>query len=92
LIIKDNMPSTTHSEFGHDTEALEVAKAFAQGIKGKTVLVTGANKGGIAFTTLQAFVCSQSRHDPTVLKNTRLLNLQPALLSQAELLLGLLRS
>lgn len=50
------MPSTTYSEFGHDTEALDVAKAFAEGIHGKTIVVTGANSGGIGFTTLQAFV------------------------------------
>lgn len=50
------MPSTTYAEFGHDTEGLEVAKAFADGIRGKTILVTGANSGGIAYTTLEAFV------------------------------------
>ncbi|KAL1593179.1 hypothetical protein SLS60_010787 [Paraconiothyrium brasiliense] len=56
------MPSTTHSEFGHDTEALEVAKAFADGIRGKTIIVTGANSGGIGFTTLQAFASQSPAH------------------------------
>lgn len=51
------MSSTTHAEFGANTEALEVAKAFADGIKGKTVLVTGVNVNGIGFTTAEAFVC-----------------------------------
>lgn len=50
------MPSTTHPEFNINTEGLEVAKAFSDGIRGKTVLVTGGNTGGIGFTTCQAFV------------------------------------
>lgn len=50
------MPSTTHPEFNANTEALEVAAAFADGIRGKTVLVTGVNKGGIGYTTAEAFV------------------------------------
>ncbi|KAK7749299.1 hypothetical protein SLS62_008268 [Diatrype stigma] len=53
------MPFTTHPEFNANTEALEVAKAFADGIRGKTVIVTGVNRGGIGFTTAQAFA-SQS--------------------------------
>src|SRR5690242_1858298 len=59
------MPSTTHPEFGHDTEGLEVAKAFADQIRGKTILVTGANSSGIAYTTLEAFVSiNPSLHTP----------------------------
>jgi hypothetical protein len=54
------MPSTTYAEFGHDTEALEVAKVFADGIRGKTIIVTGVSSGGIGYTTLQAFVRLQS--------------------------------
>ncbi|KAL2024222.1 hypothetical protein VTK56DRAFT_9378 [Thermocarpiscus australiensis] len=53
------MTSTTHPEFGHDTEALEVAQAFAEGIRGKTVVITGVNRGGIGYTTAEA-VASQS--------------------------------
>ncbi|KAI1263347.1 NAD(P)-binding protein [Xylariaceae sp. FL1019] len=53
------MTATTYSEFGADTEALEVAKAFAKGIAGKTILVTGVNPKGIGFTAAQAFA-SQS--------------------------------
>ncbi|KAI1074714.1 putative short-chain dehydrogenase [Whalleya microplaca] len=51
--------TTTHPEFGHDTEALEVAKAFAEGIRGKTIIVTGVNRGGIGYSTTEAFA-SQS--------------------------------
>lgn len=50
------MPSTTYSEFNGNTEALDVAKAFPNIIKGKTVLVTGVNRNGIGFTTAEAFV------------------------------------
>lgn len=50
------MPSTTHSEFGTNTEAIDVAKAFSDGIHGETILITGVNRGGIGFSTAQAFV------------------------------------
>lgn len=50
------MASTTHANFNANTEALEVAKAFASGIRGKTILITGVNRGGIGFATAQAFV------------------------------------
>ncbi|KAJ5574041.1 NAD(P)-binding protein [Penicillium hispanicum] len=49
------MPATTHAEFNANTEASEVAKAFAAGIRGKTIMVTGVNRGGIGFSTAQAF-------------------------------------
>lgn len=48
--------TTTHADFNANTEALEVAKAFSESIRGKTILVTGVNLGGIGFTTTQAFV------------------------------------
>ncbi|KAF2659126.1 NAD(P)-binding protein [Lophiostoma macrostomum CBS 122681] len=50
---------TTHPEFNDHTEALDVAKVFADNIRGRTVLVTGANRQGIGFATLEAFA-SQS--------------------------------
>ena len=50
------MAATTHPEFGAATEALEVAKAFASSIQGKTVLITGVNKGGIGYSTSYAIV------------------------------------
>lgn len=50
------MTATSHSEFDANTEALDVAKAFPESIRGKTILVTGVNRGGIGFTTAQAFV------------------------------------
>lgn len=49
------MVSTTHSEFGAATEALEVARAFADEVRGKTVLITGVSRKGLGFTTAQAF-------------------------------------
>ncbi|KAL1853773.1 hypothetical protein Plec18170_005165 [Paecilomyces lecythidis] len=53
------MATTTHPEFNEETEALDVAKAFSSGIRGKTVLITGVNRGGLGFSTAQAFA-SQS--------------------------------
>lgn len=50
------MAATTHSDFGSATEAIHVAQAFASGIRGKTVLVTGVNKGGLGYATAQAIV------------------------------------
>lgn len=51
------MATTTHPDFSDNTEAIEVADAFSSGIRGKIVLVTGVNRGGIGFSTSQAFVC-----------------------------------
>ncbi|KAB5526342.1 putative short-chain dehydrogenase [Coniochaeta sp. 2T2.1] len=53
------MPSTTHPDFNEQTTGLEVAASFTSRIRGKTVLVTGANPGGIGFSTAEAFA-SQS--------------------------------
>lgn len=50
------MPSTTHAEFNDSTEALDVAKAFPESIRGKTVLVTGVNLKGVGFTTAEGLV------------------------------------
>ncbi|KAK9424777.1 putative Short-chain dehydrogenase [Seiridium unicorne] len=49
------MTATTHPEFNNKTEALEVAQAFADVVRGKTVLITGVNSGGIGYTTAEAF-------------------------------------
>ncbi|EXJ55357.1 hypothetical protein A1O7_08284 [Cladophialophora yegresii CBS 114405] len=49
------MTATTHPEFNAETEALDVAKAFPDAIRGKTILVTGVNLKGIGFATAQAF-------------------------------------
>ncbi|CAK7211571.1 hypothetical protein SCUCBS95973_001160 [Sporothrix curviconia] len=40
---------TTHAEFGADTEAVEVAKAFKSRVQGKTALITGANIKGLGY-------------------------------------------
>lgn len=50
------MTAATHPEFNDKTEGMEVAKAFAEAIRGKSILVTGVNRGGIGFTTAEAFV------------------------------------
>src|SRR4051812_36545259 len=50
------MTTTSHQEFNAQTEALEVARVFADGIHGKTVIVTGVNRGGVGFATVEAFV------------------------------------
>ncbi|RYP84523.1 hypothetical protein DL769_001182 [Monosporascus sp. CRB-8-3] len=56
------MPTTTHPEFNANTESLEVVKAFADGVRGKTIIVTGANRGGIGFSTAQAFASQSPAH------------------------------
>ncbi|KIW14917.1 hypothetical protein PV08_07702 [Exophiala spinifera] len=48
------MTATTHTEFDKDTEALSVATAFPEAIKGRTILITGVNKLGIGYTTAEA--------------------------------------
>ncbi|KAF5005530.1 hypothetical protein FDECE_8023 [Fusarium decemcellulare] len=53
------MAATTHPEFDMNTEGVDVAKAFADGLRGKTILVTGVNRGGIGFSTSHA-LASQS--------------------------------
>jgi len=50
------MAATTHSEFGAHTDALIVAKAFADRIHGKTAIITGVNKAGIGFPTAHGLV------------------------------------
>ncbi|KAM0346659.1 hypothetical protein ACHAPU_005371 [Fusarium lateritium] len=56
------MASTTHSEFGAHTEAVDVAEAFADGIRGGTILITGVNRGGIGFSTAHAFSTQDPAH------------------------------
>lgn len=48
--------ATSHPEFSKETEGLDVAKAFPEGIRNKTIIVTGANRNGIGFATSHAFV------------------------------------
>ncbi|KIW34066.1 uncharacterized protein PV07_00866 [Cladophialophora immunda] len=56
------MTAVTHPEYNKDTEALDVAKAFPEAIRGKTILVTGVNRKGIGFTTAQAFASQSPAH------------------------------
>lgn len=50
------MTATTSSKFNGETESLEVAAAYADSIRGNTLLITGVNQGGIGFSTAEAFV------------------------------------
>lgn len=50
------MATTTYSAFDEKTEGLEVAEAFASNIHGKSIIITGVNRGGIGFSTAQALV------------------------------------
>ncbi|EXJ74818.1 uncharacterized protein A1O5_01514 [Cladophialophora psammophila CBS 110553] len=56
------MTATTHPEYDKDTEALDVAEAFPEAIRGKTIIVTGVNRKGIGFTTAQAFASQSPAH------------------------------
>lgn len=53
------MPSTTYAEYVATTEGIHVAAAFADRIKGRTILITGVNKLGLGYTTAAA-LASQS--------------------------------
>lgn len=48
---KKNMTSTTHPSFKHTISGFEVAEAFHEPIRGRTILITGVNLGG--FTTAE---------------------------------------
>lgn len=74
------MTATTHPEFNEKTESLEVAEKFAQQIRGKTILVTGVNRGGIGFSTAKAFVSTPALGYPaTTNESNRPLNHPPIL-------------
>ena len=55
------MTSTTNASFDKDTQAIDVATAFPDSIKDRTVLITGVNKGGIGYTTAEAFATQSPR-------------------------------
>ncbi|KAH6957924.1 hypothetical protein BKA56DRAFT_197465 [Ilyonectria sp. MPI-CAGE-AT-0026] len=56
------MTVTTHAAFNANTESLEVAKAFAERVHGSTIIVAGVNRGGIGFSTAQAFASQSPAH------------------------------
>ncbi|KIW31494.1 uncharacterized protein PV07_03138 [Cladophialophora immunda] len=56
------MTAVTHAEFHADTESLDVADAFAGSIRGRSIIITGVNRGGIGFTTAQAFASQSPSH------------------------------
>jgi hypothetical protein len=56
------MTATTYPQFGHDTEGLEVTKAFADRVRGKTAIVTGVNRNGIGYTIAEAIVSITNVH------------------------------
>ena len=53
------MSKITNAAFGAATEAKEVAAAYPDAIKGKTILITGVNKEGLGYATAEAFVSSK---------------------------------
>ncbi|GLA02112.1 hypothetical protein AnigIFM60653_001408 [Aspergillus niger] len=56
------MTATTHPEFNDKTEGLEVAQAFAENIRGKTIVITGVNRNGIGYTTAESFASQGPAH------------------------------
>ncbi|KAF4448618.1 hypothetical protein F53441_7994 [Fusarium austroafricanum] len=56
------MASTTRSDFGANTEGVEVAKAFADGVRGKTILITGVNRDGLGFSAAHALSTQSPAH------------------------------
>ncbi len=52
------MTAATHPEFDKTSERYDVAAVFADRIRGRSILITGVNRGGIGFTTAEAFVCT----------------------------------
>jgi hypothetical protein len=49
------MTSTTNPNFDKNTEAVEVAAAFPEAIKDKTILITGVNRKGVGYAIAEAF-------------------------------------
>lgn len=58
------MASVTHAEFDANTEGATVTTAFADGVRGKTVLITGSNKTGLGFSAAHAIVSDHGSHGP----------------------------
>jgi NAD(P)-dependent dehydrogenase (short-subunit alcohol dehydrogenase family) len=56
------MTATTHADYGKETEAFTVAAAFPDSIKGRTIIITGANKQGIGYATAEAFASQGPAH------------------------------
>ena len=56
------MTATTNPNFNENTDGLEVAKAYSESIRGKTIIVTGVNLKGIGFSTAQAFASQAPAH------------------------------
>ncbi|KAF7504526.1 hypothetical protein GJ744_002146 [Endocarpon pusillum] len=52
---------TSHSEWGFETTASEVADTFAEGIRGRTILITGVSLGGLGGTTAKALAAHAPR-------------------------------
>ncbi len=53
----------SHSEWGFETAAAEVAAAFPDSIRGRTILITGVSLGGLGGTTAKALAA----HSPHLL-------------------------
>jgi NAD(P)-dependent dehydrogenase (short-subunit alcohol dehydrogenase family) len=51
----------SHPEWGFETTATEVANAFPDSIKGRTILITGVSPGGLGETTTKALAAHSPR-------------------------------
>ncbi|RAO72867.1 uncharacterized protein BHQ10_008879 [Talaromyces amestolkiae] len=56
------MTATTYPEFNDQTEGLEVAQAFAENIRGKTIVITGVNRNGIGYAAAESFASQGPAH------------------------------
>lgn len=61
------MASTTYPNFGAETEGIEVTKAFASVVRGKTILITGVAPKSLGQSAAVALVrsprlCINTRH------------------------------
>ncbi|KAF2834778.1 NAD(P)-binding protein [Patellaria atrata CBS 101060] len=50
---------TSHSEWGQETGAPEIAQTFSEQIRGRTILITGVSPGGLGYATALS-IASQS--------------------------------
>ena len=53
---KTKLATTTHPEFNDATEATEVAAAFPDSVRGKTIIITGVNMKGVGFAMAEGLV------------------------------------
>lgn len=61
LILSIRPAMTSHSEWGFETTASEVADTFAEGIRGRTILITGVSLAGLGGMTAKALAAHVPR-------------------------------